>query len=256
VHTRGLTALAQAAGLPPEHYSTPAGADAAAVVAGGAHAHEGVYVTLRRALQQIGAELAGGSRALAASGSAASALASGVFSSDGPASARGAPLPEPPPVRLRAGVELEGDAAGFGIAERCVAVESLDFMLDVLAAVRPRVEAHVPASHVTALANFYSRAVLCATQLRGLMYHSLVPRVLPESGAIPNMVATVKWCVPAPTGSRALARRAAPCPGALTPPHPPPPPPPASAGTPCATPWTGPTTRASSRALCRAPRRC
>jgi hypothetical protein len=201
LHVRGLPALAQSQALSPDFYLSGAGAEAATVIGGGAYGHEGVYTTLRRALQQIGSDLAGGvaSRTGAAK---SSTLASGVFTSDASHSQRGT-YPEAY-VRLRAGVELDGEAAAFGAAERCVAVESLDFMLDVLSRVRTRIESHLPAAHVASLSNFFTRAVQCSTQLRGLMYASLVVRLVPESGAIPNQitganlppgVAAVKWCV-------------------------------------------------------------
>ena len=82
-------------------------------------------------------------------------------------------------------------------SERGVAVESLDFLLDVLVRARPRIEQHLAAAPhaLQAVAAFFARAVLCVTQLRALVYQSLVPRLLPESGAVPNMIndAKLKW---------------------------------------------------------------
>ena len=92
------------------------------------------------------------------------------------------------------GVEIEGEAAAFGVGERCTAAESLDFLLEVLHRARPRVEAHLAGSPhaLQSIAAFFARAVLCVTQLRALAYQQLVPRLLPESGAIPGMINDAK----------------------------------------------------------------
>jgi hypothetical protein len=95
------------------------------------------------------------------------------------------------------GVEIEGEAHHHGVCERAVAAESLDFLLDVLHRARPRVEAHLAgAPHaLQAVAAFFARAVLCVTQVRALAFQQLVPRLLPESGAVPGMIndAKLKW---------------------------------------------------------------
>ena len=90
-------------------------------------------------------------------------------------------------------MELEGEAAAFGVAERCVAAESLDICLHVLSRVRGRLEAHLPPAQGAGVGVFFARAVQCVTQLRGMVYHSMVPRLLPESGAVSAMVAAIKW---------------------------------------------------------------
>ena len=188
VYLRGLRAMAQAQGLSPEHYVTGDGAAEGSYLVGGSASSEAVYLTLRRALQQVGAELSSGVRMGTGS---ASALAEGVFSTDTQMSVRGY-VPDPY-VRLQSSIEIDGEANGHGVCERSVGVESLDFVLDVLSRVRSRIEALLPASHAASVASFYTRTVLCVTQLRALVYHSLVPRLLSESGALPSMIASVKW---------------------------------------------------------------
>ena len=188
LHLRGLPALAQAQGLGADFYAPGGGgADAAAQLGGNANNSDALFITLRRALQQIGAALHAGGRVAGG----ASVLADGVFDADTPASRPGA-VPEPF-CALQAGVEIDGEAAAHGIVERCVAAESLEFLLDVLARVRGRIESHLPPAQGASVLNFFARAVQCTTQLRGLVYHSMVPRILPESGAVTAMVASVKW---------------------------------------------------------------
>lgn len=190
VVTRGLSALAQAQNLPLDFYS-PIGQGAAAGSVLGGHVwnSDGIFITLRRALQQIGADLSTGARGMGTGST--SVLSDGHFQSDTGVSTRGF-SPEPY-VRLQSTVQIEGEQSTFGIVERCVAAESLEFLIDVMARVRGRIETHLSASHSASINNFYHRAVLCVCQLRGLMYHSFIPRLLPESGAIPNMIMNVKW---------------------------------------------------------------
>jgi len=190
LYTRGLPCIAQAQGFSSEYY-TPLGAGASIgnVLLGHIWNSDAVYLTLRRALQQIGADLSSGARSMGTGST--SVLADGHFSMDTGVSVRGL-VPEPY-VKLQANIEIEGEQATFGIVERCVAVESLDFLLDVMFRVRSRIESHLSASHATSISQFYTRAVQCCVQLRALIYHSMVPRLLPESGALPNMISSVKW---------------------------------------------------------------
>jgi phosphate acetyltransferase len=46
----------------------------------------------------------------------------------------------------------------LGVAERCVAAESVDFLLDVLARVRGRIEAHMPPAQGASVLAFFARA--------------------------------------------------------------------------------------------------
>ena len=211
VYTRGLTAMAQTQGLSHDYYSEfGPGADIGAIIGGGSHLSEGVFITLRRAIQLIGNDLSYGARGM--STSSTSVLAAGELSQDTNVSRPGIDRPEPF-VRLQSpaaaalpgsiggpGVEIEGDAVFFGVIERSVAVESLDFLLDILSRSRTRIETHLAtggaAPHAQqSVNNFFIRAVLCVTQLRGLIYQSMVPRIFPESGAVPNMVndTKMKW---------------------------------------------------------------
>jgi hypothetical protein len=193
VFLRGLPAMAQAQGLQPDFYTAAGpGSAAGSVLGGNSFNNEGVFVLLRRALQLIGSELSGVSGRSAARASS-SVLAEASLTHDTGVSARGW-APEPF-VRPSAPLELDGEGAAYGVGERAVAMESLDFMLDVLSTVRARVEAQLPAAVTPRVQAFFSRAVLCVAQLRALMYHALVPRLLPESGALPSLMAAVKWCV-------------------------------------------------------------
>jgi len=189
---RGLPAQAQAQGLPPDYYSmTGAGAAAGATMGGNAFNAEGVYVLLRRALQHVGSELAAGG--VRGSGSGTSVLVDGEFGHDTGATTRGV-LP-PPFVRPAVPLDVESEANGWGVSERCVGLESLDFILDILARVRPRIEAQLPATHSQSIINFFTRAVMSVVQLRALMYHSLTVRLMPEVGVLPDQVAAPKWYV-------------------------------------------------------------
>jgi hypothetical protein len=192
LYVRGLPALAQAQGLPGDYYSVRgAGAALGASMAGNSYSSDGVFVLLRRSLQLIGADLAAGGGRMTTGGT--SALADGNFSHDTGVTARGW-MPDPfitPQVAL----EIEGESNAFGVCERSVALESLDFMLDVMARVRHKIEAQLPPTQLQTVYSFYQRAVQCVCLLRGLMYHSLVPKLLPESGAVPNMVTSIKWYV-------------------------------------------------------------
>jgi hypothetical protein len=63
LYVRGLRALAQTQGLPPDYYTpTGPGAAAGATLEGNSYNTDSVYVGARRALQRIGAELASGQR--------------------------------------------------------------------------------------------------------------------------------------------------------------------------------------------------
>lgn len=211
VYTRGLAAMAQTQGLSHDFYSEfGQGAEIGAVIGGGSHLSEGVFITLRRAIQLIGNDLSYGARGM--STSSTSVLAAGELSQDTTVSRPGIDKPEPF-VRLQSpaaaalpgsiggpGVEIEGEAVFFGAVERSVAVESLDFLIDILSRSRSRIETHLAtggaAPHAQqSVNNFFVRAVLCVTQLRGLIYKSLVPRIFPESGAVPNMIneGKLKW---------------------------------------------------------------
>jgi len=148
---------------------------------------EGLFLTLRRALQLIGAALALDGRV----GGSSSVLASGVLSRDTPSASPGV-LPRPH-VRLSPAVNLEGDAVHHGLPERCVALESLDFLLDAMGRLRGRIEALLPPAQSTSAVHFFTRAAQCVAQLKGLMYHSNIVRTLPECGALPGMITAVAW---------------------------------------------------------------
>jgi Protein of unknown function C-terminus (DUF2451)/Vacuolar-sorting protein 54, of GARP complex len=195
VFVKGLPAMAQAQGLSSDYY-TAAGAGAAQgqVLGGDAYNNEGVFVLLRRALQLIGAELLGlTGRGGMASRSGTSVLAEGQLNQDNPSS-----FPNPgfsPDFFVRPATPLELDDAGnaYGACERSVAVESLDFLLDVLQRIRPRIETHLPPAAMPRVNAFYTRSVLVVSQLRAVIYSALVPKFLPEAGALPAYITAVKW---------------------------------------------------------------
>lgn len=192
LYIRGLPAMAQAQGLPPDYYSAAgAGSAAGASMGGNSYNADGVYILLRRALQLVGDELA--KTGVRGDGSATSVLADGEFGHDTAATTRC--VGPPPFVKPTMPLEIETEASGWGIMERSVGVESLEFLLDVLARVRPRIEAQLPQTHAQSIANFYTRAVMAVTQLRALVYHSMTVRLMPENGPLPEMVAAVRWYV-------------------------------------------------------------
>ena len=198
VQLRGLPALAQAQGLPADYYAEGAGgggAAAAVQLGGNANNAPGVFLTLRRALQLIGAALAPGAQP-----QAGSVLAEGAFGGDTAVSRPG--VAPQPVVRLCPSVDIESDERAHGLVERCVAAESLDFMLAVLSRVRTRIEAHLPPAQGNVVLNFFQRAVLVVVQLRAITYHSTIPKLCPHLGAIPGHIALVKWCVCTPPPSR------------------------------------------------------
>ena len=214
---KGLPALAQAQCLSLDFYSSSnnsasgsggagennvassssAAAAAAVHLSGGVNNSEGLFITLRRALQQIGASLLilEGRAVVGASqtGAGSSVLASGVFSRDTPQSLPGS-YPHPI-IKLSPAVNLDTEVGHYGLPERCVAVESLDFLLDALLRVRTRMEGLLPPAQGTSCMNFFTRAALCVVQLRGLQYHSSIVRTLPECGALPGMITSIAWFV-------------------------------------------------------------
>lgn len=206
VYLRGLPALAQAQGLAPDHYGPSGpGASAGAVLAGNAVNAPGVFVFLRRALQLIGAELsASAGRAGARVSVSQSALADGALSYD---TGNSTPGLQPPLFVIPATpLEMDSEAVAFGACERAVALESVDFLLDVLARARPRIEATLPPSSAPRVASFFSRAVLTAVQLRALLYQALLPKLLPLAD-LPDKISAVKWCVQPSTLRRCTVTR-------------------------------------------------
>lgn len=199
VHVRGLPLLAQAQGLQPDYYSPSGpGASQGASMGGDCYAGEGVYVLLRRVVQLIGVDLLAG-MGHGMSTSSTSALAAGIVGHDTGSTPPGwMPLDvsnkdHPRPIIFPDSPPGFSEAQAFGISERCTAVESLDFLLEVAARLRTRFEAHLPPSHLQSVATFYSRAVLCVCLLKGLVYHQAVPALVPELGALPSNIVNVKW---------------------------------------------------------------
>ena len=192
VFVRGLSALAQVQGLPNDHYSlTGAAATAGATLSGDINNYPGVFVLVRRALQQIGLDLAAGRGILSTNGS--SILIDGTFTHDSGTSAAGwGPKPFVTP---QVPLELDSEANGFGVSERSIAAESLDFLLDVLSRVRSKIESRLPASSLQGVQHFFTRATLCSCLLRGLVYQCMVPKLMPEALQVPDLMMKVKWCV-------------------------------------------------------------
>ena len=86
--------MAQTQGLSHDYYSEfGPGADIGAIIGGGSHLSEGVFITLRRAIQLIGNDLSYGARGM--STSSTSVLAAGELSQDTNVSRPGIDRPEP-----------------------------------------------------------------------------------------------------------------------------------------------------------------
>lgn len=191
LHTRGLHALAQAQELSPDHYISGPGAKEGELLNSGVYSHPALFITLRRALQQIGF-------ALTRNASTSSSFVEGEFMNDTNVSSPG--IVPPLVTTLCPAVDLNPEA-GYGLSERAVAVESLDFLIDILNVARSRFEANVPSSFLPSIQLFFSRAVLCAMQIKGLIYQAVAGYILhPGASSLDKKIKEVRWYVDSQTG--------------------------------------------------------
>ena len=102
------------------------------------------------------------------------------------------------------GVDLMQPPQAPGLVPRCVAVESLDFVLEVLGSALALVRGALPPARADAVSDYATEVTTAVLELQGLVYHSFVPVVTPIAGELPGSVAAVKW-----QGVREISRTSA-----------------------------------------------
>lgn len=96
------------------------------------------------------------------------------------------------PLQAVAGFDVD-PSTGFGLPQRCIAVESLQFVEHVLKMLLPMLEKVLPPSYHQALRAFVGRVSKVVVESRGFMYAAVLPRLLPEAMSIPAWIQACRW---------------------------------------------------------------